>query len=132
MFQCTVGPFWPLSFLFFSFFFFLTHMSVSQNTPTNTHTHTKARTDTQFPALYISGERRVYCELKNGTTECQRETGVVNGLLVAGASWLRVNGSIFESKAEQGEASEPSVSRDSGWGGSEGKSGKKVREEKCR
>lgn len=47
-------------------------------------------------------------------TECQRETGVVNGLLVEGASWLRVNGSILESKAEQGKASEPSMSRD--WG----------------
>lgn len=33
-------------------------------------------------------------------TECQRETGVVNGLLVAGSSWLRVNESILERKAE--------------------------------
>lgn len=47
-------------------------------------------------------------------TECQRETGVVNGRPVAGASWLRVNGSILESKAEQRKASEPSVSRDRG------------------
>lgn len=43
-------------------------------------------------------------------TEYQRETGVVNGLLVAGASWLRVNRSILESKAEQEKASEPSMS----------------------
>lgn len=47
-------------------------------------------------------------------TECQRETGVVNGLRVAGASWLRVNGSILKRKAEQGKPSEPSVSKDRG------------------
>lgn len=33
---------------------------------------------------------------------------------MAGASWLSVNGSILVSKVEQGNASEPSVSRDSG------------------
>ncbi len=48
-------------------------------------------------------------------TECQCETGVVNGLLVAGVSWLRVNESILVSKAEKKKkASEPSLSRD--WG----------------
>lgn len=46
-------------------------------------------------------------------TEYQRESGVVNGLLVVGASWLRVN-SILESWAEQGKTSEPSMSTD--WG----------------
>lgn len=57
-------------------------------------------------------------------TECQRETGVVNGLLVAWASWLRVNGSILESNAEQGKASEPSMSRD--WGRQRGREEKSV------
>lgn len=61
-------------------------------------------------------------------TECQHETGVVNGLLVAGASWLRVNESILERKAEQGKASEPSVSRD--WGRKRGRD--KLRESKVR
>lgn len=47
-------------------------------------------------------------------TEYQCESGVVNGLLVVGASWLRVSRSILESKAEKDKTSEPSMSKD--WG----------------
>lgn len=61
-------------------------------------------------------------------TECQRETGVVNGLLVAWASWLRVNRSILERRTEQVKASEPSMSRD--WGGRRGGTKLRGREER--
>lgn len=53
-------------------------------------------------SMHLRG-RRAYCELKNRMTECQHETGVVNGLVVAGASWLSVNSSILQSKAEEGK-----------------------------
>lgn len=43
-------------------------------------------------------------------TGCQREAGVVNGLLGAEASWLRVNGNTLGSQAERGIASEPTLS----------------------
>lgn len=77
------------------------------------HTHLGTHRHAVSCSLHLRG-RSAHCELKKRMTECQRETGVVNGLLVAGASWLRVNGSILERRAEQGKASEPSMSRD--WG----------------
>lgn len=83
------GAQWVSFALFFSFYVWLFY------SPEHIHPGKQ----TQFP-VHVRG-RRAHCELKNRMTECQHETGVVNGLLVAGASWLRLNRSILERKAEQ-------------------------------
>lgn len=66
-------------------------LSVSSNTCKLT------QTDTVSCSLDFR-ERRAHCALKNRMSECQRETGVVNGLLVARAPWLGVSRSILESE----------------------------------